>query len=294
MDRIDYIRTFLMVADLSSFAEAARQLRISPVAASRAVSALEEEVGVPLLRRTTRSVKLTEQGSEYLERVRPALAALEDAAEIARGGGMGPRGLLVVTAPVLFGRMHVMPLVSQLLQTHRQLSIRLILVDRVVRLVEEGIDIGIRIGQLPDSALRAIRLATVRQILVASPAYLAERGTPASDAELDTHDFIAFDSASLNDDGKRSSLRKAVEPRFITNSIDATIDAATSGLGIARLFSYHVARELRDGTLVQVLPESYGRSMPVSLVYQGNRQQSQNIRVFISAAQATFSGTPHL
>jgi len=294
MDRIDYIRTFLMVADLSSFAEAARQLRISPVAASRAVSALEEEVGVPLLRRTTRSVKLTEQGSEYLERARSALAALEDAAEIARGGGTGPRGLLVVTAPVLFGRMHVMPLISQLLQTHRELSIRLILVDRVVRLVEEGIDIGIRIGQLPDSALRAIRLASVRQILVASSAYLAERGTPASDAELDTHDFIAFDSASLNDDGKRSSLRKTVEPRFITNSIDATIEAATSGLGIARLFSYHVARELRDGTLVQVLAESYGRSMPVSLVYQGNRQQSQNIRVFISAAQATFSGTPLL
>ncbi|ASW03193.1 LysR family transcriptional regulator [Paraburkholderia aromaticivorans] len=294
MDRLDCMRVFHMVSDLNSFAEAARQLRITPVAASRAVSALEQEIGVTLLRRTTRSVRLTDQGSDYLERTRHALSELEDAAEAVRGGNSGPHGLLVVTAPVLFGRMHVMPIVANLLREYQDLSVRLILVDRVVRLAEEGVDIGVRIGQLPDSSLRAVPLASVQRVLVASPDYLARRGAPACEADLSTHHLIAFETASLNEEWRRAGSRSQIEPRFLTNSVDATIEAAMGGLGIARLFSYHVARELADGRLVKVLTNADEKVLPVSLVYQGGRQQSQSVRAFISAAQAALPDRPAL
>lgn len=294
MDRLERIRVFQMVSDLNSFAEAARQLRITPVAASRAVSALEEEIGVTLLRRTTRSLRLTEQGSDYLERTRHALSALDDAAEAVREGNSGPRGLLLITAPVLFGRMHVMPIVAKLLREHQALSIRLILTDRVVRLAEEGIDIAVRVGQLPDSALRAVALASVQRILVASPDYLARHGTPTSETDLATHQLIAFETASLDEEWRRSGNRSPIKARFLTNSVDATIEAAVGGLGIARLFSYHVARELADGRLVRVLANADEKVLPVSLVYQGGRQQSQSVRTFITAAQAALPDRPAL
>jgi DNA-binding transcriptional LysR family regulator len=184
MDRLDRIRIFQMVAEVSSFAEAARKLRIAPVAASRAVAALEKELEVTLLRRTTRSVSLTRQGADYLARSRRALAELDDAARAIHGEDAHPRGQLVVTAPVLFGRMYVMPIVAGLLSNHPELSLRVILSDRVMRLAEEGIDVAVRIARLPDSALRATRLATVRQVWVASPSYLAKRGVPAALEDL--------------------------------------------------------------------------------------------------------------
>lgn len=294
MDRLDCIRVFQKVADHKSFAEAARELRISPVAASRAVSTLEDEIGVRLLRRTTRSVRLTDQGVDYLERTRRALSELEDAARTVRGENASPRGSLVVTAPVMFGRMHVMPIVASLLREHPELSVKLILVDRVVRLVEEGIDIAVRIAHLPDSGLRALPFASVRQVLVASPEYLERRGTPKSIEDLALHDLVVFDSAGLNAEWRRGASRSQIEPRLLTNSVDASIDAATLGLGIARLYSYHVARQLADGKLVRVLVDSEDEDIPVSLVYEGNRQQSPNVRAFFAAAQAMFPNRPSL
>src|SRR5579883_1006003 len=156
-----------MVADLSSFAEASRKLRITPVAASRAVAGLERDLGVPLLRRTTRSVRMTQQGADYLARTRRALAELDDAARAVREEDAKPRGQLVVTAPVLFGRMYVMPIVASLLSQNPELSVRVVLADRVMRLAEEGIDAAVRIARLRDSGLRAARLATVQQVWVA-------------------------------------------------------------------------------------------------------------------------------
>jgi len=294
VDRLECIRVFQKVADHKSFAEAARELRISSVAASRAVATLEEEIGVRLLRRTTRSVGLTEQGVDYLERTRRALSELDDAARTVRGENAGPRGSLVLTAPVMFGRLHIMPLVAGLLRDYPELSVRLILVDRVVRLVEEGIDVAVRIAHLPDSALRALTLANVRQVLVASPDYLARRGTPATVEELSSHDVIEFDSAGLSAEWKRGGPRVHIEPRLLTNSVDATIDAVTEGLGIARLFSYHVARQLDEGKLVRILPDLESGDIPVSLVYQGDRQQSPNIKAFFAAAKAAFPNRPSL
>src|SRR5262245_37465536 len=191
------LRTFVAVANHRSFAEAARTLRISPTAASRAIADLEVGLGVTLLRRTTRSVGLTPEGAAYLERCRIALDELDDAERSLRGEHAEPRGELIVTAPVVLGRMHILPIVTKLLRDHPQLDVHLVLVDRVIRLVEEGIDVAVRIADLSDSSLHAIRVE-VRRVLVASPTYLAERGMPTQVSDLLKHDLIAFDSFALN------------------------------------------------------------------------------------------------
>ena len=180
MDQLTMLRTFVAVADRASFAEAARHLRISPTAASRAVATLEQSLGAVLLRRTTRSVRLTEEGAGYLQHCRVALGELDDAALALRGDKAIPSGTLVLTAPVTFGRLHILPVVARVLRGNPGLKIELTLVDRVVRLVDEGIDVAIRIGDLSDSRLHALKVAEVRRVLVASPAYLAAHGTPAN------------------------------------------------------------------------------------------------------------------
>jgi DNA-binding transcriptional LysR family regulator len=284
MDRFEALRTFVAVADHRSFAEAARRLRISPTAASRAIADLEKTLGVTLLRRTTRSVGLTPEGASYLERCRIALNELDDAERSLRGENAEPRGELIVTAPVVFGRMHILPIVTKLLRAHRQLDVHLILVDRVIRLVEEGIDVAVRIADLSDSSLHAIRVAEVRRVLVASPAYLAERDVPAQVSDLLKHDLIAFDSFALNSEWRfTKSGRPAIrcEPRLL-------IDAALDGLGIARALSYQVDAHVRAGRLRYVLPEFDPPGVPVSLLFQASRRGSPNVQALIAAAQEYF------
>jgi DNA-binding transcriptional LysR family regulator len=178
MDQLDTLRSFVAVAEKASFAEAARVLGVSPTAVSRGIASLEESLGVTLLRRTTRSVALTPEGEAYLERCRHVLEELDDAARALRGDKAEPRGTLIVTAPVVFGRMHMLPVIERLLRAHPALDARLMLTDRVVRLVEEGVDVAVRIAELADSALHVVRIASVRRVLVASPEYLAGRGVP--------------------------------------------------------------------------------------------------------------------
>src|SRR3974377_150391 len=198
MDRLEALKTFVTVADHRSFAEAARRLRISPTAASRAIANLDEALGVTLLRRTPRSVGLTPEGAAYRERCRIALDELDDAERSLRGENAEPRGESIVPARVVCRRMHILPIVTKLLRAHPQLDVHLILVDRVIRLVEEGIDVAVRIADLSDSSLHALRVAEVRRVLVASPAYLAEQGVPAHVSDLLKHDLIAFDNFALN------------------------------------------------------------------------------------------------
>lgn len=289
------LKVFVAVADKASFAEAARSLRISPTAATRAIAALEGSLGATLLRRTTRAVSLTADGTAYLERCRHALDELDDAARSLRGENAEPRGLLVVTAPIVFGRMHIRPIVSQLLRAHSKLDVRLTLTDRVVRLVDEGIDVAVRIAQLSDSSLHALRLGEVRRVLVASPDYLAARGTPATIGALRDHDLIAFDNFSRNDEWRFSSSGHAVvrfKPRLLTNSVDAAIDAAIDGLGIARTLSYQVMRHVAEGRLALVLDDLSPPPAPVSLLYQANRQRSPNVRAFVETAKRYFSERP--
>jgi DNA-binding transcriptional LysR family regulator len=199
MDRLDAIRAFLAVAERASFAAAARSLRWSPAAATRAVAMLEAELGIALFHRTTRVVRLTEPGALYAEHCRRILADLEAARSLVRGEDAAPRGTLSVTAPVVFGRLHVMPIAEALVAAHAELSIRLTFVDRVTHLVEEGFDIAVRIGALPDSALVAVPLTEVVRVVVASPGYLAARGEPAAPADLRRHAIIAFDGMDATD-----------------------------------------------------------------------------------------------
>lgn len=293
MDRLEMLRTFVAVADHASFAEAARRLRVSPTAASRAVAALEESLGTALLRRTTRSVRLTGEGALYLERCRAALADLDDAALALRGHGATPGGTLVITAPVTFGRLHILPVVTGLLQAYPALTVELTLVDRVVRLVDEGIDIAVRIGDLSDSSLHALKVAEVRRILVASPAYLASRGTPANAADLHNHAIISFTEIDRAHEWRFGAAGKPairIEPRLTVNTADAAIAAAADGAGIARVLSYQAIDAIAAGRVVSLLDDCAPPPIPVHLVYQANRRASVNVRAFIDAARARFAG----
>jgi DNA-binding transcriptional LysR family regulator len=295
MDRLEALKVFITVADKASFAEAARSLRISPTAATRAIAALEGTLGVALLRRTTRSVGLTVEGAVYLDRCRHALDELDDAARSLRNESAEPHGLLVITAPVMFGRMYIRPIVSRLLRAHSKLNVRLTLTDRAVRLVDEGIDVAVRISELSDSSLHMLQVGEVRRVLVASPHYLATRGVPATVAALHDHDVIAFDNFSRNNEWRFAGPAYAVirlEPRLLTNSVDAAIDAAIDGLGIARTLSYQVMGHVADGRLALVLDDLAPPPSPVSILYPANRQRSPNVRAFVAAAKRTFGEQP--
>ncbi|RUN75611.1 LysR family transcriptional regulator [Sphingomonas sp. TF3] len=293
MDRLEMLRTFVAVADHASFAEAARLLRVSPTAASRAVAALELSLGTPLLRRTTRSVRLTDEGAAYLERCRAALIELDDAALALQGAGALPGGSLVVTAPVTFGRLHILPIATGLLRDHPRLDVELTLIDRVVRLVDEGIDVAVRIGDLSDSSLHALKVAEVRRVLVASPGYLAAHGAPGNVPALHGHALISFTEIDRAHEWRFGTTGKTairIEPRLTVNTADAAIAAATDGVGIARVLSYQALAAIASGRLVTVLDGAAPPPAPVHLVYQANRRASVNVRAFIDAARAHFSG----
>ncbi len=288
MDGLDRLRVFVAIADKASFTEAARALGISPTATSRGMAELETSLGVALLRRTTRSVTLTPEGAAYLERCRRVLEDLDDAARSIRGDKAEPRGLLIVTAPVLFGRMHILPIVTRLLRAYPGLDVRLTLTDRFARLVEEGVDVAVRIGDLADSSLHALRLTEVRRVLIASPAYLAARGEPTTPTDLRGHDIIAFEGFALNGEWRFGPKLETVvrcEPRLLTDSIEAAIDAAIEGIGIARTLSYQVDHHVAAGRLRYLLTDLEPPPWPVNLVYQANRLRSPNVRVFLDEAR---------
>jgi DNA-binding transcriptional LysR family regulator len=293
MDRFQVLRLFVAVGEQASFAEAARRLRVSPTAASRAIATLERELGATLLHRTTRSVVLTDAGARYHEHCRRALDELDDAARGLRGEDAEPRGTLVLTAPEMFGRLHILPVVTTLLRTYPALDVRLTLNDRVVRLVEEGIDVAVRIAELPDSSLRAARVAETRRVLVASPAYVAASGTPQRLTDLYDHALIAVETLAPNGEWRfdgpgRPTIR--VEPRLLTNSMGAAIDAARAGLGITRALCYQVRAEVDRGELVMLLRDHEPPAVPISLLYAPNRQRSANVRAFIDATKTALSG----
>jgi DNA-binding transcriptional LysR family regulator len=271
MDRTEEWRAFVAVAGRRSFIGAARALRRSPQAITRAVAALEGRLGARLLNRTTRSVSVTGDGERYLERGRRLLAEL-DALESAPGARAPLAGRLSVTAPVLFGQLHVAPLVAAFLEQHPEVEARLLLVDRVVSLAEEGVDLAVRIGPLPDSSLRARLVGQVRWVVCASPAYLARAGVPRTPEALARHTCVSFDAGSPLTDhwtfpraGGRER-RVALRPRLIVNTAQAGIDAAIAGLGIVRVLSYQVERPLAEKRLRLVLEASAPPPVPIHLL----------------------------
>ncbi len=296
MDRIDAMRAFVAVAAHESFAEGARQLRQSPSAVTRAIGQIEAELGILLFNRTTRIVRLTDRGRVHFESCRRILDDIAAADRLVRGEDAEPRGLIDIAAPVLFGRLHVLPITLALMARYPALEARLVLSDRNVHVVDDGFDLAVRIGALPDSSLMAVRLGSVCRTVVASPAYLAARGTPAAPADLARHDVIAFANLDAVDAWHFGAGNKPVRvfPRLTVNSAAAAIAAAEAGAGITHCLSYQVREAVRAGRLVLLLPGHMPPPAPVSVLFAANRHGAPNVAAFVAAARAHFAANPLL
>ncbi|HQT90045.1 MAG: LysR family transcriptional regulator [Acidiphilium sp. 37-64-53] len=294
MDNLEAMRIFVSVAIQGSFTEASRRMRLSPSVVTRSVAQIEERLGIMLLNRTTRSVQLTERGQIYLEDCKRILEDFEMAERRVRGEDAKPRGTLRITAPVLFGRLYVLPIVNALLHEYPALSIHLTLSDRNVNLFEEGVDVAVHVGELADSSLIALKLGLATPVLVASPAYLQKRGAPASPAALSSHDIILFEGIGATNEWSFGADRKTVrvEPRLIVNGADAAITAAEAGVGISRTLLYQVWEALRAGRLTLVLQDFAPPPLPVSVAYQARRIASANVAIFVKAIREHFKANP--
>jgi DNA-binding transcriptional LysR family regulator len=288
MDQLATIAAFVEVAERGSFVDAARRLRRSPTAVTRAVAELESRLGVRLLSRTTRAVGLTTAGQSFLAGAKRVLADVDEIERSAAGQASAPRGELVVTAPILFGRLHVAPIVTAFLAQYPDVTARLVLLDRPIDLVTEGIDTAIRIGALTDSSAVATRVGELRRIVVAAPSYLARRGTPSSLEHLAEHTLISFTGIAgverwrfVEPSGEVAVL---IVPRLTVSTAEAAIDAAVSGFGITRVLSYQAADSLAAGLLVHLLAQHDVDDLPVHVLYPGGRHSAPKLRAFVDFA----------
>lgn len=292
MDRLDLLAAFVAVAETGSFVAAARRLGRSPAGVTRAVAALERRLGARLFTRTTRVVALTDAGRRQLARCQSILrdvVALESGAGVERAEAAGPLG---VTASVVFGRLHVVPIVAELLRRHPGIDVRLWLGDDVVSLVEAGIDVGIRIAHLADSSLKSVRVGTVRRALYASPAYLAAHGEPRVPADLARHAIVAFapsaQAATRWTLGRGRARRSVtISPRLVVNLAEPAIDAALAGVGMTRVLSYMVDHLVRAGSLRPVLEAFEPPPIPVHVVYPAGTHLPLRTRLFVDLAVET-------
>ena len=288
MDRLEAMHVFATVADLRGFAPAARKLRLSPSAVTRLIAALEQHLGARLLQRTTRQVTLTDVGTRYLERARRILADVEEADGSARAERNRPSGRLVVSAPVGFGRLHVGPVMSAYLRRYPDVSGELRLSDHLVNLVEDAVDVAVRIGHLADSSLVARQVGAMRRIVVASPDYLKRHGEPKTPEALRSHQTIQFGSATgwrFLRDGRDIELEQ--NPRFISNSADAVLQYALGHGGLTRVLAYQAADGLKRGRLKIVLAKFEQPALPIHIVYPTSRLLSAKVRAFIDLVVET-------
>src|SRR6202171_4574381 len=285
MDRIEAMQAFVAVADLHGFAPAARKLGLSASGVTRLIAALEDRLGARLLQQTTRSVTLTDIGTRYLVRARRILADVEEAEGSAEGERTRPSGRLVVSAPVGFGRLHVSPVMSAYLKRYPEVFGELRLADRVVNLVEDGVDLAVRIGHLPDSSLVARHVGEMRQIVVASPGYLKKRGEPKTPEAIASHETIQFGAMAASPDWRfvedGREVRVACTPRFTTNSADAAIQYAEQDGGLTRVLAYQAADAIKAGRLKIVLAKFEQPPLPIHIVYPTSRLLSAKVRAFV-------------
>ena len=285
MDRFQTMTVFVAVAEEESFAGGARRLGMSPPAVTRAIASLEQRLGVKLLTRTTRFVRATDAGLRYLEHARRIIADADEADESAAGVNAAPRGQLAVTAPVLFGRMFVMPGIVEYLRRFPEVAIAAVFLDRVVNLLEEGMDVGVRIGELADSTMRAIGVGHVRRVVCASPAYLKAHGVPRAPAELSGHAVVAATAVSTSAAWRFFSGRKSisvnVKPRLTVTNNEAAIVAATQGFGVTRLLSYQIAPYVASGQLKIVLADYEPPRLPIHVLHREGRHAPAKVRTFV-------------
>lgn len=278
---------YIAVVEAEGFAGGARKLHMSPPAVTRTIAALEERLGVKLLNRTTRYVRMTEAGQKYYEDAKRVVALADEADDAAQGIHAEPRGSLTVTASVLFGRLFVMPGIVEYLRRYPGTEVNALFVDRVVNMLEEGVDVAIRIAELPDSSYRALRVGSVRRVLCASPEYLAECGIPQTPEDLLKHRLVLARGLNPNDemrflrDGQTQTVR--VQPLLSVSDNDSAAGAVMAGLGIARLLNYQIAEPLRTGALQIVLGEFESPPVPVHILHREGRHSSAKIRAFVDS-----------
>lgn len=285
MDKLDSMAVLLAVVEAGSLSAAARHLAMPLATVSRKVAALEAHLKTRLLHRTTRHLALTEAGSAYVAACRRILDEIGEAERTATGEYATPKGELTVTAPMMFGRLHIVPVVAEFLAQYPEIEINLVLTDRVMHLMDEHIDVAVRIGELPDSGLMATGVGKVRRVVCASPDYLARHGAPATPADLATHDCISFEVMESRRawvfGAARSAQAVPVHSRLAVNTVDAAIAAATLGVGLVRVMSYQVMHALRNDTLRIVLEPFESEPLPVSLVHKGQTPLPLKLRAFL-------------
>lgn len=295
MDRWQAMRIFVKVAETGSFAEAARHTRMSAPAVTRAVASLEELIGARLFVRTTRSVKMTEAGARYVEDCRQILADIA-AAEAAAGGSYAtPAGTLAVTASALFGQMHVLPILTEFLNTYPTMRARTLFIDRPVNIVEEGIDVAVRIGHLPDSGFTAIRVGTVRRVICGAPAYFERHGVPTTPADLKNHRIAASTSAWASPEWRfAGDQRVTVDLVLQCNTNEAAITTAKDGWGLTRVLHYQIGPALREGSLRIVLDDHEEPPLPIHILHPEGRHAPAKVRAFVDLAAARLRANPLL
>lgn len=288
MDKLKAMETFVCIVEAGSLTAAAESLDTSLTSVVRSLAMLEQAVGMRLLNRTTRRMALTDEGREYFEHCRCILAEVEAAEAALSARQMRPAGKLAVTAPVMFGRLHVWPVVGDFMVTYPEVRVELRLFDRVVDLLDEGLDVAIRIGHLPDSSLVAVPLGTIRRVVCASPGYLQQQGMPEQPADLATHRCVQFSGVTSGSEwtfrvgsGGSKTTRVAVAGTLLTNQVDIALDACVRGLGCGRFLDYQVRERVADGSLCRILQDFEPTPIPVSIVYPYSRLLSSRIRTFI-------------
>lgn len=285
MDRFHEMQVFLAVAEEEGFAAAARRLNTSPPSVTRAIAAMEARIGTQLLARTTRSLHLTEAGQRYLEDCRRILAELDEAEEAAAGSYTIPCGHLTVTAPVLFGELYVAPALGEYLDRFAQVSINALLVDRVVNMLDEGVDVAVRIGHLQEPGQQAIKVGEVRRVVCAAPAYLEQYGRPRHPSQLRDAKIATSSSSQLVsewrfvEDGQPMTV--PIEPRLVVTANNAAINLARQGWGMTRVLSYQVAAAVAAGELEIVLEAFEPAALPIQVVFQKSPRVPAKINTFV-------------
>jgi DNA-binding transcriptional LysR family regulator len=288
MDRFESMSVLLAAVDGGSLSAAGRQLGMPLATVSRKLSELERQLKTRLLVRTTRSLALTDTGRLYVDACRRILDQVREAERTATGEYSEPKGQLLITAPIVLGRLHLLPVVTAFLDAYAQVDIRLRLSDQVVNLIEDRVDLALRVGELPDSNLVAIRVGSIGSVVCASPAYLARRGEPRRPSDLARHDCVVFDRLARPQTwtfrARRAQVDVPIHARLAVTTAEAAVDAAVAGAGLTRVLSYQAAEAIAAGRLKALLRSFEPPAWPASLVHGGQTPIPQKLRAFIDFA----------
>jgi len=288
MDRLEAMSIVLAVAEAGSLSAAARRLNTPQATASRKITELEEHLRTKLFDRSARKLVLTDAGSSYVAALKRILPDISEAERAASGEYTAPTGELVVTAPIGLGRLYLVPILAEFFRSYPDITVRLVLGDRILSLPEEHVDVALRLGVLPDSRLMALRLGSTSRVVCASPAYLALHGTPAAPEDLAGHDCIIYEGFQAPDVWTfargQADVAITIRPRLVVSTVEAACDAALAGIGLTRVFSYHVGPSIEEGALATVLDEYRLSPLPISFVYPAGRFLPVKLRAFLDFA----------